>query len=445
MQPGDGAGGADPVILLEGVSVRYRLPQERIPSIKEYAIRRLRRRMVYNDFWALHEVSLGVQQGEVVGLIGPNGAGKSTLLKVVARVLHPTEGRVRLHGRIAPLLELGAGFDAELSGRENVYLNGALLGFNRQNISARFDRIVDFAGLREFIDAPLRTYSSGMVARLGFAIATDVQPEVLIVDEILGVGDAEFHRKAAQRINDFRERGTTILLVSHDLASVEAMCQRVIWLDHGRVVAGGPTAQVVEQYRGQINSRFAFHPEEMQEQQAAAIVTRAAAAAVLAQTMRGKGYAPPAASGFFADVPPRHWAAAWIEQLVAEGYTGGCRPATGAPGGGAPGTGAPGGGAPGTGDPAGRPYYCPDDPATRAQMAVFLLRVKYGSLYKPPPADGNVPIFIAGHWAAAWIKQLLADGIIDADQHYEPEAPLTHRELAEMIRRALPPQAANQD
>ncbi len=235
-------------IHIENVSVRYRIPKEQILSFKEYVIRWLRRQVQYVDFWALHDVSLEVQRGEVVGIIGPNGAGKSTLLKAIARVLHPTRGRIRVWGRVAPMLELGAGFDLELTGRENVFLNSAILGFSRRDTAERFDRIVDFAGVREFIDAPLRTYSTGMIARLGFSVATDVQPDVLIVDEVLSVGDAEFQKKSSKRIRSFRESGATILLVSHSMGVVQEMCDRVAWLEQGRLVAFGPARSVTASY-----------------------------------------------------------------------------------------------------------------------------------------------------------------------------------------------------
>jgi ABC-2 type transport system ATP-binding protein len=248
LAPAEARQTVEPVISVEGVSVRYRLPKERIPSLKEYVIRRLRRQVSYQDFWALNGVSLEVRRGEVFGIIGPNGAGKSTLLKVVARVLKPTTGRVRVRGRVAPLLELGAGFDSELTGRENVFLNAAILGFSRRQTHERFDDIVDFAGVREFIDMPLRTYSSGMVVRLGFAVATDVQPEVLIIDEVLAVGDAEFQKKSAARIAQFRASGATMLMVSHSLAAVRDMCARAAWLEHGRLRAIGPADEVVRQY-----------------------------------------------------------------------------------------------------------------------------------------------------------------------------------------------------
>jgi len=239
----------EPLIQLDNVSVLYRVPRERIHSFKEYAIRWLRRQVAYNEFWALKDVNLEVRRGEVFGIIGPNGAGKSTLLKVVARVLRPTTGRVRVRGRVAPLLELGAGFDMELTGRENVFLNGAVLGYSQRDIAERFDRIVDFAGVREFIDAPLRTYSSGMVVRLGFAVATDVRPEVLIVDEVLGVGDAEFQRKSSARIEAFRDANTTILMVSHSLGAVTQMCKRAAWIEHGVIRSIGPAPDVVADYQ----------------------------------------------------------------------------------------------------------------------------------------------------------------------------------------------------
>ncbi len=240
---------AAPAIQLDHVAVRYRVPHEKVATLKEYAIRLLRGQLRYHSFFALDNVSLDVRQGEVFGVIGPNGAGKSTLLKVVARVLRPTAGRVRVSGRIAPLLELGAGFDNELTGRENIYLNAAIMGFTRIQIDAFFPRIVDFSGLHDFIDGPLRTYSSGMVARLGFAVATVERPDILIVDEILGVGDAAFQAKSYDRIKQFKQEGATILLVTHNLQHIPEMCTRAMWLDHGKVMGVGNPAEIVAQYR----------------------------------------------------------------------------------------------------------------------------------------------------------------------------------------------------
>lgn len=247
--------GAAPVIRLEAVSVRYRVPHEPVTSFKEYAINRMRgRRITYHDFWALRDVSLEVHPGEVVGIVGRNGAGKSTLLKVVSRVLRPTRGRVRVTGRVAPLLELGAGFHPELTGRENVFLNGTLLGRSRKEIQARCEDIVGFAELSEFIDAPLRTYSSGMVTRLGFAVATAWEPEILILDEVLAAGDEAFQRKCRLRMKDFVGNGTTVLLVSHATATIRSMCQRAIWLDQGVVRAVGPAAAVTDAYQDSLAS-----------------------------------------------------------------------------------------------------------------------------------------------------------------------------------------------
>jgi ABC-2 type transport system ATP-binding protein len=234
---------------LEAVSVRYRVPSERVRSLKEYLIRRLKGEVQMRTFWALQDVALNVYRGEVFGLVGVNGAGKSTLLKVVARVLRPTKGRVIVRGRVAPLLELGAGFHPELTGRENIFLNGALLGFGFREMKEKFNQIVEFAELGGFIDAPIRTYSTGMFARLGFSVATASEPDVLIVDEVLSVGDEAFQRKCITRIDAFRRNGTSILLVSHNMELIEGLCQRAAWLDHGVLKASGEPAQVIRAYR----------------------------------------------------------------------------------------------------------------------------------------------------------------------------------------------------
>jgi ABC-type polysaccharide/polyol phosphate transport system ATPase subunit len=247
-------GQVDPIsaasmILLENVSVRYRAPQERVGTFKEYAIRRLQRQVRFADFYALRGLDLDVRRGEIFGIIGRNGAGKSTLLKVVSRVLVPTEGRVRIRGRVSPLLELGAGFHHELTGRENVFLNGTLLGHSTREIEARMEDILDFAELGGFIDAPLRTYSSGMIARLGFAVATAWEPEILILDEVLAVGDEAFRLKCQARMDDFRSKGTTSLLVTHDMSMILSLCQRAAWLEHGKIVSLGAPRKVVDDYR----------------------------------------------------------------------------------------------------------------------------------------------------------------------------------------------------
>jgi len=238
------------VIAVEHVTVSYRVPKEQVRTFKEYAIRRIQGRVQHNEFLALNDVSLCVNKGEVFGLVGANGAGKTTLLRLIARVMRPKLGRVRIWGKVAPLLAMGAGFHMELTGRENIYLNGSLLGFTRKEMDAKFESIIDFAELWDFIDAPLRTYSSGMQARLGFAVATDSMPDILIVDEILSVGDTAFQEKSQARITSFRQKGGTILLVSHSMNMIEQMCQRAAWLDQGQLRAIGPAAEIVEQYRG---------------------------------------------------------------------------------------------------------------------------------------------------------------------------------------------------
>jgi len=233
---------------LENVTLRYRIPRERIHSFKEWAIRWVQRRVVYDDFEALHAIDLAVDAGERVGLIGRNGAGKSTLLRVISRVLPPASGRVYVAGRIAPILELGLGFHGELTGRENVMLQGALLGFSRAETRKRMERIVEWAELQEFIDAPIRTFSSGMAARLAFAVATDVDPDILLVDEALSVGDERFQRKCRDRMEGLVSRGKTFLLVSHSLKTIRDNCDRVIWLHHGRIVTDGPVRLVCKAY-----------------------------------------------------------------------------------------------------------------------------------------------------------------------------------------------------
>lgn len=239
----------DIAIKLENITVRFRIPHERIPTFQEYAIRWLKRRRVnYSDFNALNNISFSIKKGQTFGIIGSNGAGKSTLLKVISRVIRPTQGRVFLRGRIAPLLELGAGFDYEMTGRENIFLNGAVLGFGRKHIASRIEKIVEFSGIGEFIDAPVRTYSSGMVARLGFAVATDIQPEVLVIDEILSVGDIDFQKKSAERILEYYNNGSTILVVSHNSASIRQLCTHVIWLEHGCIKMMGPVDDVINYY-----------------------------------------------------------------------------------------------------------------------------------------------------------------------------------------------------
>ena len=242
--------GLQPVLDITDLSVRLLLHRERTRSLREQFIRILKgRRVKKEEFWPLREISFAVKPGESFGVIGPNGAGKSTLLKVIAGIIPPSVGRVVVRGRIAPLIELGAGFDAYLTGRENIFLYGSLLGFPQKELEGRLDRIVRFAEMEEFIDVPLMNYSVGMSARLGFAIATDVEPDLLLIDEVFSVGDAAFKEKCEARIGAFKEKGVTILLVSHDLELVEEICPRTLFLDRGRIVALGPTDGVVAEYK----------------------------------------------------------------------------------------------------------------------------------------------------------------------------------------------------
>lgn len=240
---------ASAVISFDRVSKRYMLKMQ-----KQYLVHDVAKKMVFRknrgqEFWALRDASFTIEPGESVAFIGGNGAGKSTLLRLVAGTLFPTEGHIRVRGRIGALLELGAGFHPDLSGRENIFLNASLLGMQREEIEAYYDRIVAFSELADFIEAPLRTYSSGMHVRLGFSVAIHIQPDILIVDEALAVGDRNFQVKCREKIKELREAGVTLLFVSHSPDLVRATCQRAIWLDHGRVRAVGPVEDVLPEYQ----------------------------------------------------------------------------------------------------------------------------------------------------------------------------------------------------
>jgi ABC-type polysaccharide/polyol phosphate transport system ATPase subunit len=237
------------VISLEHVSVEYVVPTEQVNSIKEYFIKIVRRKIENKSFLALDDVNCTINKGEVWGIIGRNGAGKSTMMKVISRVLAPTGGRVWTRGHVYPLLQLGAGFHPELTGKENIFLNGALLGHRVRDVKEKYDAILDFAEINEFIDAPVRTYSTGMRARLGFAIATAWVPEILILDEVLSVGDYQFQKKCIDRIESFRSGGSTVLLVSHTIDTVRSMCNKALWLDHGTVKAIGMVEEVISAYQ----------------------------------------------------------------------------------------------------------------------------------------------------------------------------------------------------
>ena len=234
------------MIEVSDVTMRFRLNNDKILSLKEFVTTALRGKLQYNDFTALEHVSFEVKKGETLGLIGRNGAGKSTMLKVISGILKPTEGSVVCRGNVVPMLELGSGFDFDLTGRENIFLNGAILGYSKEFLHEKYDEIVEFSELGQFIEVPIRNYSSGMLARLAFSIATVVNPEILIVDEILSVGDAAFQEKSKKRMLELMGGGTTVLFVSHSLEQIREMCNRVVWLEHGNVKMVGAAAEVCD-------------------------------------------------------------------------------------------------------------------------------------------------------------------------------------------------------
>ncbi len=239
------------MINIDKVSMKFDMGIEKNFSFKMLFVSmfdKKKRRKKKEYFWALKDVSFHVNKGEVIGLIGSNGAGKSTLLKVVSGVMKPTNGKVTVNGSIAPMIELGAGFDPELTARENIYLNGAVLGYSKQFLDSKFEEIVEFSELRDFLDAPVKNFSSGMVAKLAFSISTIVNPEILIVDEILSVGDIKFQEKSRQKMMEMIKGGTTVLYVSHSMASIEELCDRVVWLEHGHVKMIGDTKEVCDKY-----------------------------------------------------------------------------------------------------------------------------------------------------------------------------------------------------
>ena len=236
------------MIDVKHVSMRFRMANDKINSLKEYAVAFLEHRLKYEEFQVLDDISFHVNKGEVVGIIGRNGAGKSTLLKIIAGVLKPTEGEVTVQGNIVPMLELGSGFDFELTGRENIFLNGAILGYSKEFLESKYDEILEFSELGHFIDMPIRNYSSGMMTRLAFSVATVVQPEILIVDEILSVGDEGFQNKSKARMMELMSGGTTVLFVSHSIDQIEEMCDKVLWLEHGQIKMYGTTKEVCDHY-----------------------------------------------------------------------------------------------------------------------------------------------------------------------------------------------------
>ena len=243
-----------PAIVVENMSMMFNLNKEKIDNLKEYFIKLITRKLHFTEFWALQDINLTVEKGDRVGILGFNGAGKSTLLKVISGVMKPTKGTVKTYGVIAPMLELGAGFDLNYSGKENIYLYGATMGYSRKYIDERYDEIVAFSELKDFIDVPVKNYSSGMKARLGFAIASAVVPDILILDEVLSVGDAKFRKKSENKIRSMFEKGITVLFVSHSTSQVLAICNKAIILDHGKIIAQGTAEEICAQYEEMVNS-----------------------------------------------------------------------------------------------------------------------------------------------------------------------------------------------
>ena len=239
---------ANEVISLDNVSVKFNLSSEKLDSFKEFFIKLIKRDVHYDEFWALQNISFSVEKGDRLGILGLNGAGKSTLLKVISGVFKPTEGTVKRKGLIAPLIELGAGFDMQYTGRENIYLYGSVLGFSKKFLDERYDEIVAFSELEKFMDVPLKNYSSSMKSRLGFAIATAVEPDILILDEILSVGDAKFRKKSEQKVMSMMDKGVTVLFVSHNISQVQRICNKAILLEHGKIIAKGTTEEVCPIY-----------------------------------------------------------------------------------------------------------------------------------------------------------------------------------------------------
>ena len=243
-----------PIISIDHVSMRFNLAKERHESLKEYFVALLHGGIRFDEFFALDDVSFDIMPGDFYGLIGLNGSGKSTLLKVISGVYKPSTGKVTVNGTIAPLIELGAGFDMDLTARENIYLNGTVLGYTPKYIDSKFDDIVEFSELQDFLDVPLKNYSSGMIARLGFSVATIVKADILVVDEVLAVGDFRFQEKCHRRIAQLLENGTTLLFVSHNAAQVKALCPKSLWLEHGKVMAFGNTEEVFALYENAYRS-----------------------------------------------------------------------------------------------------------------------------------------------------------------------------------------------
>ena len=246
---------ADKAIVLDNISMEYTKTSEKIDTLKEFFIKSVQQKIKRSTFTALNGIDLEIKKAEKIGIIGPNGAGKSTLLKIISGVIKPTSGKLEVNGSVAPLLELGAGFNPEFSGHDNIFLNGAILGKTKKELLDKYDEIVEFAGLGDFLFSPMKNYSTGMRARLGFSIATQIQPDILLIDEVLGVGDASFRIKSSQKIKEMISGGTTVLIVSHNLPQIKELTDKTLWLKNGEIVRFGPTKEVCNEYSSMMEKR----------------------------------------------------------------------------------------------------------------------------------------------------------------------------------------------
>jgi len=411
-------------IELSHLSVHFRLTHRSVPTLKEWAIKRLQNRLKEQYFIALDDVGLTVEEGMSFGVIGANGAGKSTLLRVIAGIIEPSTGVAVIRGRVAPIIELGTGFDGELSARENVFFNGALLGRSRSEMRDRLETILHFAMLEEFADAPLRTFSSGMTARLAFAIATSVDADVLVLDEILSVGDEMFRRRCRSRIDEFRREGATIVLVSHDLNTIERLCSQAAWLDAGRLRALGPASDVVRTYLretrqakngaggapGSAHARSDAPDADRVRRlvrQTDEKITRGEAAVLVVRARHGVFFAPPEAIGLFSDLPPDSHLAPYAEQICRDQVTQ----------------------VPGDG------RFRPADVASRAELAVFATAAAGEIDDRITPALGVFTDVPRTHWAAPFIEHVFHRDAIPGrpDGTFGPDEPMTIADFATSV------------
>jgi ABC-type polysaccharide/polyol phosphate transport system ATPase subunit len=451
----NGSEASDFAIDVQNVGVRYRIPKEGVKSLKELFVRSMTKRLVFEDFWALQNVTFQIPSGSIFGVVGRNGAGKSTLLKVIARVLYPTGGRIIIRGKVAPLLELGGGFHNDLTGRENVYLNASLLGYKRKEIDELIPSIIDFSEIGDFIDAPLRTYSSGMVARLGFSIATAKQPEILLVDEVLSVGDSAFQQKCSEKMMRFHKNGSTIVIVSHSMQTIQALCNQAVWIEDGKVKMVGTTESVANAYtqsshnepisiasREKVstpaeNPEASFEFEDVPSDYWAhnsirslkrtnllagypdrtfrpeQTLTRVQFTAFILSIYRRNNplTMPVEIEQVYSDIPIHYWYAGGIYAAHQLGFT-----------------------------LAGNRFW-PDQGITRAEAMFLLLKSIYGPEYVPPDSRGVFADVPSSHWAASWIEaaygaDFLPEWICE-DGRFSPESPITRAEGADIIFKAL--------